>query len=241
LCAYGIISDIHGNLEALDAVLEVLDQAKVDRLFCLGDVVGYGADPGICIARLRDRKVPTVLGNHDAAAMGRMSVECFNPHARASVVWTRKQLTGEELRELGDLPLVRREEGFTLVHATLHSPERFGYILTNLDAYFSFQLMDHSLCFVGHSHVPIKFFQSTPLSYNTDPVVRLDPAVKTIVNVGSVGQPRDRNPQACYAIWDSDEGSVRIERVDYDIDSAAQKIRDAGLPAILADRLYEGI
>lgn len=237
---YAILGDIHSNLEALEAVLADIAKARVDALYCVGDIVGYAADPGKCIARLKEINCPTVAGNHDYGVVEKTSVEYFNPDARDAVLWTRKNLSDEDKKYLVDLPLVLDCEHFTLAHGTLHSPDSFDYILTIYDAHLSFQTLQRSICFLGHSHVPITFFNDNPISYMIEPEINLDGTDKVLVNVGSVGQPRDQDKRAAWALYDVEKRRVWIRRVEYDVEAAARKILEAGLPQMNAERLSLG-
>ncbi|MHC4831135.1 MAG: metallophosphoesterase family protein [Planctomycetota bacterium] len=235
-----IISDIHGNYDALQAVLSDIDDQAVDRIVCLGDVVGYGAEPRECVQALLDRDVLTVAGNHDYAAIGKTNINYFNAYAKEATLWTRKICTDKEKDFLLSLSLVEHLDDFTMVHGTLYAPELFDYILTTYDAYLSLQLLEKPVCFLGHSHVPINFVWDSMISFNYDQEIQLKENTKVLVNVGSVGQPRDDNPNACYAMFDQDNKHIQIRRVEYDIELAAKKIADAGLPAALGERLKVG-
>ena len=236
-----IISDIHGNYDALEAVLEDIDQqGGISRIYCLGDIVGYGAMPNECIEKVREIGCHAVAGNHDFASVGKLSFEFFNTYAKKSALWTRETLIKENIEWLQNLHYLQSIDNFTLVHGTPFSPEMFHYISTLNDARVSFEEMQTDLCFVGHSHVPIVFFDTHPISYVVKDEIKLSGKEKTIINVGSVGQPRDENPKSCYAIYDNEEQTVRLIRVKYDIDAAYDKIIKAGLPDILAARLREG-
>ena len=238
---YGIISDIHGNYDALEVVLKALDEEdKVDRIVCLGDVVGYGAMPRECVAALRERDILTVAGNHDFAVIGRANINYFNSYAREATLWTREVMTEEEKDWLRGLPLVEYVDDFTMVHGTLYRPELFDYIQTTYDAYLSLQILENRVCFVGHSHVPISFFMGDMISYSLEPDITLDDGMKALVNVGSVGQPRDDNPKSAYAVYDSEQNQIWIRRKDYDIEQAGRRIIGAGLPEPLAERLKHG-
>ncbi|MDQ7781026.1 MAG: metallophosphoesterase family protein [Planctomycetota bacterium] len=237
---YGVFADIHGNLEAYEAVTAALDQEKVDTLLCLGDIVGYGADPKACIAKTRELGCLIVAGNHDYAAVDKVNVDFFNTFAREAAVWTRANLPPTDREFLRNLRLVETVNGITLVHSTPHYPELFEYIQTSFDAHLGFEMLTNQLCFVGHSHVPVTFFRKRAVTYAMDPVIKIDPKIKTMVNVGSVGQPRDENPAAAYAVYDSTAQTVHIKRVQYDIEKAVTKIVKAGLPEILGERLRYG-
>lgn len=240
---YAVFGDIHGNLDALETVLSYLEDQGIDQYICLGDIVGYGARPAECMKRVQDLHADTIAGNHDWAAVEKISIDFFNAYAKAAAVWTRQALDDQQKQWLLDLPLTRSYDHCSIAHGTFHQPEAYNYIQTVFDAHMSFEALKElgsEVGFIGHSHVPVSFFQTDPITYSLDREIPLEEGVPTIVNVGSVGQPRDENPQASFAIFDSDKRVVNIIRLDYDIDSAAQKIRDAGLPEILAERLYQG-
>ncbi len=237
---YAIISDLHSNLEALTAVLEDIESQKPDRIVCLGDIVGYGANPVECMKIIREKEILTIAGNHDFAVVGKTNINYFNAYAKEATLWTRKVLSETDKDFLRELPLVEYIDNFTMVHGTLYSPELFDYIQTTYDAFLSLQLLEGQVCFLGHSHVPITFFQGEVISYCQKPEVQLEKGVKALVNVGSVGQPRDENPKASYALYDSEKLKVWIRRIPYDIEAAAQKILNANLPKPLAERLHLG-
>lgn len=240
---YGILGDIHANLDALDAVLEKLDGENLDQILSIGDLVGYGAQPSECLQRLRDRGVLSVAGNHDLAAAGALDITYFNDTAKSAISWTRNQLSPEDLESLADLPMTRVIDDFVLVHSSLHNPEQFEYVMSWEEAESCLAEMTDdgpSLCFFGHSHVPITFLAAHNLLVTIDPDVRLELFDKALVNVGSVGQPRDQNPDASCVVYDSDEKRVVRHRVPYDVEAAARKIIDAGLPPILGERLKVG-
>ncbi len=237
---YAVISDIHSNLDALEAVLAEIDREGVDQIVCVGDIVGYAACPKECLDIIRGREIPCVAGNHDYAAVDKTSIQYFNPDARDAILWTRDQLSQDEKDYLAGLPLTLEFDDFTLAHGTLQNPELFDYIQTIYDAHLSFEALRNTICFLGHSHVPITFFNDEPISYFMEPEIPLAESEKLLVNVGSVGQPRDQISLACYAIYDDVESMIWIRRTPYDIDAAARRIREAGLPAMNADRLAYG-
>lgn len=237
---YGIFGDIHANLEALEAVLAGMKKERVDVMVCLGDIVGYGADPAKCIDIVRGLGCTTVAGNHDFAVVDKINVDFFNTYAREAALWHREILSDEDKRFLSGLKLVEYVDSFTLVHATLYSPELFEYIQTSYDAHLAFENLTTPLCFVGHSHVPVTFVQKRTVSFTMDSAVKVELNAKTMVNVGSVGQPRDENPDASFGLWDTEEKMVWIKRVKYDVEKASRKIIKAGLPEILAERLRYG-
>jgi diadenosine tetraphosphatase ApaH/serine/threonine PP2A family protein phosphatase len=240
---YCIFGDVHGNLEALEAVLEHAGREGAERYVCVGDIIGYGADPVACIERVRAATRDVVAGNHEWAVIGRADVAYFNPYAREAVHWTADRLSEEQKVFLAEMPLTRLVNGFTAVHATMHSPGMFGYIESAVAARLSFQALQTDLCFVGHSHVPVTFFYNQDgdeIWYSQDVEVPLGDFSRTIINVGSVGQPRDDNPNAAYVLYDSDRQTAVVHRAPYDVEAARKKILDAGLPGILADRLLVG-
>ncbi len=235
-----ILGDVHANLEALETVVEAARKEKVDAFYCVGDLVGYGAQPSECIKLIRELRCETVAGNHDWAAIGKTLIEFFNPDAKLSVEWTRSKLTAEERAYLAGLPLTIENGAFTVAHATLHSPEYFEYIQTIFDAQLSFDLLKSPVCFLGHSHVPVNFLDTAPISYNMEAKVKLPKGRRLLCNVGSVGQPRDGDPRAALGLYDVGRRQIEIRRYDYDIATAAKKITDAGLPRANAERLLIG-
>lgn len=250
---YGIFGDIHGNLEALQTVLAQLAREGVDRYLCVGDLVGYGADPVACIEKVREIGCPIVAGNHDFAAAGLLDTYFFNLAARHAIAWTSKQLSKQDkvflkdLRLLQKIPTNEHKFSLTLVHATPYQPEMFEYIQTRYDLESGFQHHEASLCFVGHSHVPMGFVlghvRATGvgiISLITVTTFKIEPEHKIIINVGSVGQPRDEDPRACYTVYDDATAEIRIERIEYDVEKSAEKIIRAGLPASLAERIQYG-
>ncbi len=240
---YGILGDIHANLSALTTALASLDRHGCERIVSVGDVVGYGAAPKECIALLRARGVSVVLGNHDAACTGRLDDRYFNPFARAAVLWTRERLSRDELAWLAELPYTLDLEHCQVAHGTLHEPEEFHYALDLHDALPSLEIMSRAVCFVGHSHIPLSVLRtaSGQTGYTTDDSVDLSQAERTLVNVGSVGQPRDEDPRTAFATYDSAARALRIHRAAYDIETEVQRILDAGLPRVLAERLRLGV
>jgi len=237
---YAIIADIHGNLEAFQVVLDDIKAQRADQIVCLGDVVGYNANPKECLKIVRDMNIPCVKGNHDEYCSTDEQLEGFNPHAADAVHWTRQQLSTEERAWLRDLKYQRMAGNFTIVHATLDVPQRWGYVFDKLAAAASFPYQNTQLCFFGHTHVPVAFMRDTAVRGGTYSKFKIDPAKKYFVNVGAVGQPRDNNPKSAYVIYDVDLQTVELRRLDYDIPAAQAKIRAAGLPERLAERLEFG-
>lgn len=238
---YAIISDIHGNLEALRAVLADAE-GRADAFLCLGDVVGYGADPNACLDLVGERCEAAVAGNHEHGVAGLMDLAWFNPFARAAAEWTRERLSGEAHAWLRALPLVRVVGEATLVHGSPIEPEAWHYLQLADEGFEAFGAFGTRLCFVGHSHVPATWAEgSGSREHDLQPAdLALEPGSRYIVNVGSVGQPRDRDPRACYVIWDQEGRRVTFRRVHYDLVRAREKILAAGLPRLLGDRLVVG-
>lgn len=237
---YGILSDIHGNHDALDAVLRGLERESVDEYICLGDIVGYGPEPGACLHRIRKVADYVVAGNHDLAVADKLSIDGFNVLAREATLWTRNELSEEDISYLAELPLVEYLDGLDVVHSTLCSPELFDYIQTSYDASLSMGYMQSSVCFIGHSHVPIVFLQEEIISYSLETEITVSGDTRAIVNVGSVGQPRDRDPRACCAIYDTDTQVMQLRRYRYNIEAVVGKVQAAGLPIELGARLRLG-
>jgi len=239
---YAIIADVHGNLDAFEAVAKDIRREEVDGTACLGDLIGYGAEPEGCIKLAKSIADVIVIGNHDAAVTGRLSLQWFNDFAREALVWTSGVVSSADLKFLSELPLVEKREGCELVHASLYKPESFPYMLTELDAKQCFELMSERVCFAAHTHVPAIYVEDEErIGAVDDFEVKFEDGCRYIVNVGSVGQPRDRDSRSAYALYDSEGGTVEIRRVSYDVGAAAEKILKAELPALLAERLFEGL
>jgi len=216
-------------------------------LLCLGDIVGYGADPVACVECVGERAAAVVAGNHEHGALGLLTLEWFNPSAKAAALWTGERLDDDHRRYLESRPLTATVEDATLVHASPRHPEEWDYLISARDGFDVFGDFSTRLCFVGHSHQPDVWSlgSSGPEHAGGAPSARermkLEDGRRYIINVGSVGQPRDRDPRAAYAIWDQDERTVTIRRVGYDHRRAAAKILAAGLPRPLAERLAHGV
>ena len=238
---YAVLSDIHANLEALQAVLADA-VPRTDALLCLGDLVGYGADPVACIETVAARAQTLVCGNHEHAVAGLLDMEWFNAYARAAAEWTRERIDEDHRSYLASLPLVAEVGDATLVHASPDRPDEWEYLLTAQDGFDAFSAFTTRLCFVGHSHLAGAWSRgSSGPEYRAGAVdVEVERGRRYLVNVGSVGQPRDRDPRAAYAIWDAERGTVSIRRVVYDVAAAREKILRGGLPRFLADRLAWG-
>ena len=231
---FAIIADIHSNLEALQAVIADSKQRDCTHYAFLGDFVGYCADPKACVDIVRSMNAPCVKGNHDEYCSTDLPLDGFNPTAAKAVEWTRKQLTADDRRWLRNLEYVRTVENFTIVHATLEGPERWGYVFDKLAAQASFSQQKTQLCFFGHTHVPVAFVVDNTVRGGTFTSFEMERGKRYFVNVGSVGQPRDNNPKAAYVLYDMDKTTVELRRVGYDIATTQRKIRDSGLPPRLA-------
>lgn len=240
---YAILGDIHANLEALQAVLQDAEEQGVTHYACTGDVVGYNADPKACLKLVRGLKCQTVQGNHDYYTGCNESMELFTPLAQKSIYWTRRQLSLTERKFLRDLPMISDIETFTIVHSSLSNPNRWNYIFKRNSAESSFRNQFSNVCFFGHTHVPLAFISESAtaaIDKGFYDALKIRDGFKYLINVGSVGQPRDRVPDSAYAIYDLDEQTVTLRRVEYDIATAQKKIRDAGLPFRNALRLALG-
>jgi predicted phosphodiesterase len=237
---YAILADIHANLEALQVVLEDAKNLKCTHYACLGDVVGYNANPKECLDIVRSMNMPCVKGNHDEYCSIDGELEGFNPHAKEAINWTRKQLTPEDRQWLRELKYIRLLVSFSLVHATLDGPQRWGYVFDKLAAAASFTYQNTSVCFFGHTHVPVAFIRDSVVRGGTYSKFKTEPGKKYFVNIGSVGQSRDGVAKATYGVYDLDEGTIELRRLDYDIPATQAKIRAAGLPERLAERLVYG-
>lgn len=212
---YAITADIHANLPALTAVLRDIEQQGCDRIVCAGDVVGYGFQPKECLKIVREQFHACVRGNHDQYIGSDEYLNQLNETAARAVHRTREQLGDEDRRWLLNLPLTLELDGFTLVHAILDRPERWGYVFENIEATASFSKQRTPVCFNGHTHVPIAFVQDTSVRGGTYSKFRVEAGKKYLVNVGSVGQPRDRNPDAAYVIYDLKEKTIELRRIPF--------------------------
>lgn len=238
-----VISDIHANYNALEAVLA--DAGAADETWCLGDLVGYGPDANLCIERVRELpQLTCLLGNHDMAVIGGMAFDAFNGDARRSLEWHARVLTAENMDFLRSLPAnMKVRHGISLAHGSPRDPV-WEYVLNTLSARMNFRVFDSDWCFVGHSHIQCVFQYDeardrvSSVTLHPGEVLRLKP--RAILNPGSVGQPRDRDARAAYAIFDSEALTWEPRRVEYNFGEVQQRIREAGLPVKHAVRLAEG-
>lgn len=237
-----ILSDIHGNLEALEAVLADIEGTGTGLLWSLGDIVGYGPSPAECVEIVRSRAAVSLRGNHDAAVTGSTPIDYFNAFARSALEWTVTRLDAAQSGYLSALPIVHRAPGLLLVHASPVEPERWHYIRGLADVEEHFGAFSEKLCFVGHSHQPGIYSVDRDRRIAQHPGRdSLRPGMRHIVNAGSVGQPRDRDPRACYALLDDAEATVELRRVPYPVAKTQAKMRAAGLPGYLSERLAVGL
>jgi predicted phosphodiesterase len=231
---YAIISDIHSNLEALTKALEIIDQRSVDEIICLGDIVGYGANPNECISLVRQRCSTVIKGNHDEALLDESITVHFTEEARSAIVWTRKQISEEHISYLRTLSISAKKENLFFVHASPCYPEQWRYILEDRTAASAFQCFSEALCFIGHTHSPAIFSTSGR-------VHRITKGERYLVNVGSIGQPRDRTADLSFSIFDTDPWSYENIRSPYDVETAVYKILSSELPPRLGHRLFMGV
>ena len=237
---YAIIADIHANLEAFQVVLDDIKEQQCTHVACWEEVVVDGANPKVWLGIVRPMNIPCVKGNHDEMCSVEEEMEGFNPHAAEAVLWTRQQLTEDDKKWLRDLRYIRMVANFTIVHATLDMPGRWQYVFDKLAAAASFTYQNTGVCFFGHTHVPVAFIRDSVVRGGTYSKFKVEPGRKYFVNVGSIGQPRDNNPKAAYVVYDMDESTIELRRLDYDIATAQSKILAAGLPPRLAERLAFG-
>ncbi len=237
---FAIFGDIHANLPALEAVLSDARTQLSTHYVCLGDIVGYNAHPRECLDIVRQLECPVVKGNHDEQASMISNDEGFNPLAEEAIQWTRRQLTEDDKDYLRGLRMHRQVRDFTVVHATLDTPHKWGYVFNQLDAAASFSYQHTAVCFIGHTHTPKAYIRDGSVRTVPFDILTLQQGKKFLVNVGSVGQPRDGDHRASYCVYDTNNHEIELRRVDYDIESAQRSIIDAGLPAKLAERLATG-
>jgi diadenosine tetraphosphatase ApaH/serine/threonine PP2A family protein phosphatase len=241
-----VFADIHSNLEAMQAFVEDTSSRHVHRYMCLGDIVGYGANPNECIQLVRSLpKMNCILGNHDAAATWRFSPYGMTKDAKEVILWTIDQLTPDNTDFLKRLRPVLNQVNMFFAHANPYNPEAYRYVINRKYAARSFAAVKEKLTFIGHSHRPVvitkkNFYQITFTAPQGTKTYSISKEKKQIINCGSIGQPRDGDPRACYCIVDTTEGHVEFHRLVYDYQTTADKIRSAGLPDILARRLSKG-
>lgn len=235
---YALLSDIHANWEALETAAKDIQSRQIDRIAVLGDTVGYGANPTECFEWAVEHAAIYLLGNHEKALFDPKIRESFNSTAAEAIVWTEKEIKKSAIEKARELPYTKIENNLIFAHSSPDDPESFRYILSANDAESAFHAMTESVCFIGHTHVPCCFCEATKTAtYLVPGVIQLEAQGRNLLNPGSVGQPRDRDPRLSYGIYDDQARTFEIVRLTYDNQKAAQKIRDAGLPKFLADRL----
>jgi len=239
---WAVLSDIHGNLEAFSAVLDCLSKEDVDQIAFLGDIVGYGANPNECIDLLKGIASIIVAGNHDYGAVGLADTFNFNPAARAAIEWTAEELSAINRNYLSGLHLISIRDDITFVHSTPYCPQNWDYLFYRDDLNINFDSFHTRICFIGHSHVPAVFIRDErgKTSISEDLIIRLKEGSSYIINVGSVGQPRDGISDAAFGIYDAEECVFILKRFPYDIGTVQKKIIKAGLPERLAARIAIG-
>lgn len=241
---YAVISDIHSNIEALTEVLKKIDSIKADLIVSLGDIVGYNSNPNECVELVRERNILSIAGNHDIRAAGQKEPDDFNEAAREAVLWTREKLSLENAALLKELPeSLSIDDKFVLTHGAIDSPDI--YTLSAFDAARNFRLMKKQglplAGFFGHTHIPIAYAGDQNIAEAiTEKRFRLKQGIFYFINPGSVGQPRDGDPRASFLMFDASKNEVSFYRVEYDIKTCSNKIKAAGLPEILAKRLFAG-
>ncbi len=239
-----IISDIHANIEALEAVLADIASRGISDIMCLGDIVGYGPSPNECIDLIHRNCKTVLMGNHDAAALDSLFTQNFNINAKIAIEWTSRVLTQESKSFLANLPMSHVVNNATFVHATPYEPRMWYYITSIEEAAFNFQFFSSQYCFVGHTHIPVIISMSSEhmieVSQETTVSLLQPEGRRFLINVGSVGQPRDRNPLSSYGIVDYEAGTFELRRVAYDIEKCQRKMQAANFPEFLVARLSEG-
>ncbi len=240
---YGIYSDIHGNLEALQRVLESMKRLGVEKKVCLGDIVGYGPFPNECVELVKNNSDFVILGNHDSVAIGRESADNWNNYnAQKAIEWTAKVLTTESVEFFKGLPYMASESPLLFVHASPWSPADWRYVTSLDDAVDAFSFFTERICFIGHTHWPIIVITEGEQNFRVSETLfhTLLPEQRILVNDGSVGQPRDRNPLAAWCLCDTEKMTVEIIRVAYDINKTQEAMRKLGFAEFLINRLTEG-
>lgn len=237
---HAIFGDIHSNLEAFEAVVNDANEAGVEGFVCVGDVVGYGANPSECLDLVQEMEIIIVRGNHDHYCCHMDALNDMNPAAANVVRWTRYRLSDAQLNFLRSMRLVRSLDGFTIVHSTLDEPEKWGYVFEELEAEASFSYQTTPVCFHGHTHVPCIYENENGIRKGNYHKIKVTSGKQYFINVGSVGQPRDGDSRAAYVVYDTKTRELELRRVVYDIAGAQRKILDAGLPEGLAHRLALG-
>lgn len=234
-----VISDIHSNLAALKRALEYIQSEKPDKIVCLGDIVGYGPRPNECIELIRENCQISLMGNHDHAVLGLTDTYHFNQYAREAINWTRRTLIVQNKSYLENLPFSHHENEILYVHSTPEYPEEWHYILSGYEAKQYLERIRQKVCFVGHSHIPVVYGGESSNIYQEEILLDFQKH-KYVINVGSVGQPRDGDPRLCFIIYDTQSGQLRYIRLEYPIQETYDEILENQLPPFLAMRLFAG-
>ncbi len=239
----GVFSDVHSNLEALQAILVFFSKQKINHYFFIGDLVGYNTNPNECIELIRNLDCLAVAGNHDFGVLGKTDTSEFNDAAKKAIEWTKQVLTDDTKKFLGALSIKKEKDNIILVHSSPQNPEVWEYIINLRQAQDEFEFFKEEICFIGHSHTPFiveKDLSNNDCKYISDQKIKIKNDCKYLINVGSVGQPRDGDSRACASIFDTKTKSFEFHRIEYNIQRAQEKIITAGLPSILAERLSKG-
>ncbi len=238
-----LFSDVHSNLEALEVLVKKIKEIKPDKVICLGDIVGYGANPKECLELVKEISDKIVAGNHDWGVVGKFNIEYFNPYAKEAILWTKEKLSLQDKLFLENLPLINSAQGFESTHSSLWFPQNFDYIFEPIDTLNTFKMMRKNICFIGHTHKPIAFIldkNKNMVFKNLGKEISIKEEFKYIINVGSIGQPRDRNPRISFCVYDDSKHIAKWLRLEYNIKKAQRKILKEKLPPILAIRLGGG-
>jgi predicted phosphodiesterase len=240
---YAIISDIHGNLEALTAVLNDIKTRSIDNIICLGDIVGYYPNPEECIGLIRENADECIAGNHDYAAINKIDIQTFTYYAYVAMEWTRNHISEESKKFLSELPLIIEKDDIFFTHSSPSNPQDWIYVFPDSEdsVFEAFNSLVHKINFIGHTHWPsILIQEDDKIILHSEHFIKIDKKNFYLINVGSVGQPRDFDSRSCYAIYDTSEMEINLIRVPYDYKITQKKILDNNLPAFLAQRLEKG-
>jgi len=239
---YGFFSDVHANEEALRAAIKDFESEKLDKLFFLGDAVGYGPSPNECVSLIDEITDIKIMGNHDYAALGLIETDLFNHFAQESMEWTMAQLDDKSRKIMSEFVPDYRFRLFHLVHSTPREPHNWNYLLDLDEAEDNFPYFSKQVCLIGHSHRPaiIKKYQDRHCFLIEEEETVIEIGFKYIINIGSIGQPRDGTSKGCYLIYDTKNKLAKLKRVEYDVKKTQAKMRKMKLPGYLIDRLSVG-
>lgn len=236
---YAIISDVHANLEALQIALKYIHSKKISQIICLGDIVGYGPRPNECMELIKKHAQICLMGNHDHAVLGLTDIYYFNQYAKEALLWTRRQLLQYNKAYLENLPFSAKLNNLLFVHSTPIEPQEWHYIFSEQEARSNLDIVQEPLVFIGHSHIPVIFSYNNGAFYTEKVALNLQED-RYIVNVGSIGQPRDGDPRACFILYDEETASIEFVRLEYPVKETYRQIIDSKLPPFLAMRLLAG-